>query len=261
MAIFEWRKGATSIDRTGATALHTQISDAIRARIGAGTWPIGHQLPAEPDLAAELMVSRGTVRRALSTLIDEGLLTQTQGKGTFVVATAAIPKAEGELRGIAEDFARQGLHLTTVVLRAELAVPDVAVGAELHVLADEPVVCIERVRSTETTPIALLYNFVRADLAPDLEKLDLVGRTLFDLLELHYGLALAYARRMFSARAATGDVARQLEVAEGSPVLHLRQTAFLADGRPLEHSEVWIASDDVHVSMVLERPQAHEVTS
>lgn len=259
MAIFERRQPAATVDRTGPTALHTQISDTIRATIGSGAWPVGHRLPAEPELAIDLKVSRGTLRRALSTLVDEGLLTQSPGKGTYVIAVPTAPRAEGELHGIAEDFARQGLRLTTTVLRAELDVPDTAVSAVLHVLADEPVVCLTRVRSTDSTPIALLNNFVRADLAPGLEKLDLVSRTLFELLEVHFGLALAFARRDFAARAATAEVAQHLAVAVGAPVLHMTQTAYLADGRPIEHSEVWIASDEVHVSMVLERPQKFEV--
>jgi len=259
MAIFERLRTRSGVDRTGPTALHTQISDTIRATIAAGTWPVGHRLPAEPDLAAELKVSRGTLRRALTTLVDEHLLIQTPGKGTFVVALPSAPRAEGELRGIAEDFARQGLQLTTRVVAAELAVPATPVGAVLHVLADEPVVCLTRVRSADGTPIALLKNYVRADFAPGLEKLDLVSRTLFELIEVHYGLALAFARRGFAAHAATAEVAEYLTVPVGAPVLHMTQTAYLADGRPLEHSDVWIASDEVQVSMVLERPQSNEV--
>ncbi len=259
MALFERRTDKTGVDRTGPTALHTQISDEIRASIGDHLWPVDHRLPAEPELARDLGVSRGTIRRALATLIDEGLLTQTPGKGTFVVALPAPPRAEGALRSIAEDFALQGLNLTTRVLRAEVVVPEVQVSSALHVLADQPVICLSRLRSSESTPIALLHNYVRADLAPGLEKLDLEGRTLFDLLEQHYGLALAFAHRHFAAMAASVHVADLLDLPLGTPVLHMTQTAHLADGRPLEHSEAWIVSDEVRVSMVLERPQKDEV--
>lgn len=261
MALFERWTDRAGVDRTGPTALHTQISDEVRASIATGRWPVGHRLPAEPELARELAVSRGTIRRALATLIEEGLLTQSPGRGTFVVAVPSPPRAEGELRGIAEDFALQGLTLTTRVVRAEVAVPDERISSALHVLADEPVTCLTRVRSAESTPIALLHNYVRADLAPDLNSRDLQNTTLFELLEEHYGLALAFAHRSFAAVSATAEVAEQLGLAMGAPVLHMTQTAHLADGRPLEHSDAWIVSDHVRVSLVLERPRKNEVSA
>lgn len=261
MAMFERGTPAGALDREAPTALHTQISDAIRAGIAEGVWPVGHRMPSEPELAAELSVSRGTLRRALATLTDEGLLTQTPGRGTFVAAHPAPPSREGELRGIAEDFALQGLRVTTVVLRSEVAVPAPAVSAALHVLADDPVVCLRRVRSSDGVPIALLENFVRADLAPGLAEVDFEKVTLFDALEHRYGLPIASARRRFTARAATDDVAEHLHLSAGAPVLHLEQTTHLTDGRPIEYSDVWINSDEVSVSTVLERASRKEHTS
>lgn len=254
MAMFQFDAGTGEPDRLAPTALHTQISDAIRAGIARGQWQVGGRLPAEPELATMLGVSRGTVRRALSTLIDEGLLVQTPGRGTFVAAQPARPQADAQLSGIAEDFARQGLRIQTTVLRAEVAVPPVAFSAALHVLADEPVVCLTRVRLAHGAPVALLNNFVRADLAPGLEGADLENRTLFEILETDYGLELATARRDFAAVAATPELAERLAVEVGSPVLRLSQVVHLADGRPVEASEIWTAGDRVRVSVLLERP-------
>ncbi len=261
MAMFERGTSASELDREAPTALHTQISDAIRAGIADGVWAVGHRMPPEPELAAELSVSRGTLRRALATLIDEGLLTQTPGRGTFVAAQPVAPSREGELRGIAEDFALQGLRVATIVLRSEVSVPAPAVSAALHVLAGEPVVCLRRVRSADGAPIALLENFVRADLAPGLHEVDFENETLFDALEHRYGLPIGYARRRFAARAASDDVAEHLRIERGAPVLHLEQTTHLTDGRPVEYSDVWINSDEVSVSTVLERASQKENAS
>lgn len=261
MAMFERDAGNRELDREAPTALHTQISDAIRAGIADGVWAIGHRMPSEPELASELSVSRGTLRRALSTLIDEGLLTQTPGRGTFVASQPRPPTTEGELRGIAEDFALQGLRVATRVLHIEIAVPPGPVGTALHVLADESVVCLRRVRSTDDTPIALMDNYVRADLAPGLESVDFENETLFEALEHRFDLSIAYARRRFAARAATADVAAHLHLDDGTPVLHLEQTTHLADGRPIEFSNVWINSDEVSVSTILERPPRIEAFS
>ncbi|WP_439565008.1 GntR family transcriptional regulator [Microcella sp.] len=261
MAMFQRDRGPGELDREAPTALHTQISDAIRAGIADGTWQVGLRMPSEPELAAELSVSRGTLRRALSTLIDEGLLTQTPGRGTFVSARPEPPSNEGELRGIAEDFALQGLRVTTRVLRSTVMLPSTTVGTALHVLADEPVVALRRVRSTDSVPIALLDNYVRADFAPGLEAVDLENETLFDALENRYGLRIGHARRRFAARAASTEVATHLSIAPGTPVLHLQQTTVLTDGRPVEYSDVWINSDEISVSTLLERAPRPEGTA
>lgn len=259
MAMFARDAGSRELDREAPTALHTQIADAIRAGIADGTWAVGHRMPPEPDLAAELSVSRGTLRRALSTLTDEGLLSQTPGRGTFVAAKPTAPSTEGKLRGIAEDFALQGLRVSTRLLSSEVAVPPVSVGTVLHVLAGEPVVCLRRVRSTDGTPIALLENYVRADLAPGLESVDFESETLFDALEHRFGLHIGYAQRRFAARIASREVAEQLAIDPGQPVLHLEQTTHLTDGRPIEYSDVWINSDEVSITTMLERsPRAEE---
>lgn len=259
--MFQRDRGPGELDREAPTALHTQISDAIRAGIADGTWPVGLRMPSEPELAAELAVSRGTLRRALSTLIDEGLLIQTPGRGTFVAARPEPPSQEGELRGIAEDFALQGLRVTTRVLRSTVMLPPTAVGTALHVLADEPVVALRRVRSTDAVPIALLDNYVRFDLAPGLQDLDFERETLFEALENRFGLRIGHANRRFAARAADSDVASHLAIATGAPVLHLQQTTVLADGRPVEYSDVWINSDEITVSTLLERAPRKEGAS
>ena len=63
---------------------YLRIANDVTDRIGAGIYRAGDQLPTEPQLRAEFGVSPMTVRRAVSILLDRGLVTTTQGKGTFV---------------------------------------------------------------------------------------------------------------------------------------------------------------------------------
>ena len=66
--------------------LVSQTAAAIRARIAAGRWSIGQQLPSEPQLATDLGISRGTLRESLRLLISNGLLHRRHGVGTFVAS-------------------------------------------------------------------------------------------------------------------------------------------------------------------------------
>ncbi|WP_432938899.1 FadR/GntR family transcriptional regulator [Kribbella sp. CA-253562] len=67
-----------------------QVSERFRALIESGQWPRGSRIPGENQLAAELGVSRGTVREALRSLSLTGLLEPRVGDGTYVRATNEI---------------------------------------------------------------------------------------------------------------------------------------------------------------------------
>lgn len=241
------------LDPDAPTALHAQISDWLRRRIASGDWPEHYRLPSEPDLAKELGVSRGTLRRALGTLVSEGRLVQTQGRGTFVAATVVEPQLAQRLTTLSEAFDDAGRPLATTVIGVTVAEPSPHVAALLEVPARGRVLHLERVRSQDGMPLARIVSDVRLDLAPGLEETDFTVRRLFDVLEHDHGLPLDKARRSFDAVLAGPDNAGLLDVDPDSPLLHLEQLTFLADGRPVEHSDVWLRSDRLRVTSLLSR--------
>lgn len=241
------------IQRELPVAIHAQISDQFRSRIASGEWPANYRLKSEPILAGELGVSRGTLRRALTTLIEEGLLKQVRGRGTFVTSTTIEPAIAQKLSTLTEDFAKQGIETDTEVIEVTLIDPPRPIAALLDVVRGGAVLKLVRRRSTAEGPVTLLYNYVRADLVPGIADVDFSTASLFGTLEQKFGLKIASARRTFSARAADGVVARNLELPEGAPVQYLEQVTYLADGRPIEYSDVWIHSGRLRVTSMLSR--------
>ena len=75
-------------DTLTAAPLHEQVSDRITRRIVDGEWPEGFVLPAEQELARQLGVSEGTIRRAMQALTAEGLLMRRRRTGTVVTGRA-----------------------------------------------------------------------------------------------------------------------------------------------------------------------------
>ena len=243
----------STIDRDAPVAIHTQISDRIRLKIASGEWPPHYRLKSEPELAQELGVSRGTLRRALSTLIEEGLLRQVRGRGTFVTSTIIEPAIAQKLSTLTEDFARQGVVTETAVIACELMDPPKPVAALLEAGVGSRVLRLVRVRSTEQGPVALLHNYVRADIAPGIEQQDFGSQSLFGVLEQTYRLKIASARRTFSADPASDEVSAALGLPVGAPVQYLQQVTYLDDDRPVEYSDVWIHSGRLQVTSLLSR--------
>lgn len=86
--VLEGLKG--SLEQETSKPLYRQISDGLRGAIEAGKIPNGTKLPTERDLTGILQVSRRTVRAALAELVEGGLLSATQGRGSFVLQPASI---------------------------------------------------------------------------------------------------------------------------------------------------------------------------
>lgn len=74
------------IDLDGPEALFVQVANVLRARIAAGTYPVGRRIPSVRDIADEFRVSQTTAEAAVRILRREGLIRATRGRGTFVVA-------------------------------------------------------------------------------------------------------------------------------------------------------------------------------
>ncbi|WP_375387104.1 GntR family transcriptional regulator [uncultured Amnibacterium sp.] len=234
-------------------SLHIQISDAVRSKISSGEWPPNYRLPAEPELSRQLGVSRGTLRRALSTLIEEGVLKQVQGRGTFVTSTVIEPAIAQKLSTLSEDLASQGIMTETSVISVSLLDAPRPIAKLLDVMPGQRVMKLVRLRTAAAGPLALLHNYVRADLAPDIEHVDFAERSLFGTLEQRFGLRIGSGRRTFSAQAATDDVADALHVPRDTAVQYLEQVTYLSDGRPVEYSDVWINSALLRVTSMLAR--------
>ncbi|MGA8048256.1 MAG: GntR family transcriptional regulator [Dermatophilaceae bacterium] len=247
------RAEAPRLDPAAPHTLHSQISQWLRERIASGDWPEHYRLPSEPDLARQLGVSRGTLRRAVRTLVDEGLLVQTRGRGTFVATTVVEPPLAQRLTTLSEAFIDAGHPLTTTVIGQEVAQPPAPVAALLEVGASDPVLRLERVRHLDGTAVARLVNYVRLDLAKGIEEVDFAAHTLFDALEHKCSVTITSARRRFDAVTAGETTGALLGVPSRTPLLHLEQLTFTTDEVPLEFSDVWLRADRLRVTSHLTR--------
>ena len=93
-----------NISQTDSRPLYLQIMEQIRARIAAGDWAAGKELPSIRALAAALSVSVITIKRAYLDLESEGVIVTRHGKGSFVA----------DVNGLAGELQEQQLadHLT-----------------------------------------------------------------------------------------------------------------------------------------------------
>ena len=107
------------IDKNSLVPIYEQVMDYIKKKIEKGEWKKGDKISTEKDLMELFDVSRGTIKKAISLLVEEKVLTQKQGKGTFVIdENISFPLAEG-LISFSESMKSQGIDFETELINLE----------------------------------------------------------------------------------------------------------------------------------------------
>lgn len=219
--------------RASPVPLYIQIDEELRGSIESGELGPLAQVPSEAELAERFGVSRMTARKALDRLVGDGMLFRQPGKGTFV----APPKiAHGPSMGLSFSAAMrgQGLHVSTKVLETGLVRAPSSVARALGLQAGSQAVFIRRLRYLDDAPVAIHLSYLPSRLSVLIEA-DLTG-SLSDLLA-GVGARVERADDVIEAVLATGEEAALLHVAEGSPLVFIRGTAYSSSNEPVRYSE------------------------
>jgi GntR family transcriptional regulator len=196
--------------------LYHQLKESLTQQIVSRRWPAGSALPSEHALCRHFAVSRGTLRRALADLAQQGLVDRRQGRGTFV----AEAKFEGNVLA-SYAFYRSGAiahDRRSRVVKCERRPAPAELRRILDLAPGEGIYEIERVQSMRGVPITLATSFFPASLCPGLEKRDLGAIQLYTLLEREYGVVLLRAEELLEPVLADDYVAAQLAIRPGTPV-------------------------------------------
>jgi GntR family transcriptional regulator len=223
--------GPIPIDRSSPVPLYFQLAQYLARAIEAGDVPQGDRLDNELQLAAQLGLSRPTVRRAIQYLVDKGLLVRKRGVGTSVVH-AKVRRAV-ELTSLYDDLVRSGQRPTTKVLVNTVEPAPHGVAAQLGLPEGTPVITIERLRYALDEPIALLRNYLPTTVT-GLTTATLQQRGLYELMR-GGGIVLRAADQTIGARNATPAEARLLGENRRAPLLTMERTVYDDQGIAVEH--------------------------
>src|SRR4051812_1073425 len=202
-------------------------------------------------------VSRATVRKAIDSLVVDGLLTRIHGKGTFV----ARPRLESRLHlaSFSQDMRRRGLTPSTRLLQVELDEPPADAAKALDLAADGLAWRVDRVRLADGQPIALEHGWYPRSLLPGLDRHDL-GGSLYELFADVFDLTIDAAEQTLWGESADAVTARRLDAPVNTPLLVFRRVSYAA-GRPLEHVVSRYRGDRYQIHMSLGQNGTSTTTS
>ena len=220
-------------------ALYLQLADTLREKIYSKEWGVRTRIPSEHELMEQYDVARGTVRRALKILVDEGLLVQEQGRGTFVAEPGISHPAGVRPLSFAKSLHDQGREFETHVVEKTLEPAPVDVARELEIRPEDEVMFVRRVRTVADEPVMCQESWLAYEVLPGIFDMDLTSISLFDAVEACSGGKIRYSYMRYSARIAGKEHGELLGCDEAAAVLLLEQLIRLEDGRPIEWSTAW----------------------
>jgi GntR family transcriptional regulator len=237
--------------RDKAIPLYYQLETILRKKITSGDYSPDTPLPSEDALAVAYKVSRITVRQALSSLEQDGLVIRQRGKGTFV-SDQADPLELPRFTGSIEDLILMGKRTKTKVIESSWTDPPDIIRERLKV-KNSKVLRIEKVRHIEGDPFSHVFNYLPPELGKKL-PMDLVeSKPMLMILEDELGVRANEAEQSVEATIADATDASLLDIRVGDPLLKAERTVYDVKGNPVEYVSVVYRADKYAFTMKLKR--------
>jgi len=232
--------------------LWLQAVQLIEDEIARGILRPGSRLPSERELCLELRISRVTLRKALSQLVKDGVLSPSHGRGWFVASRGGAKEWPNKLESFTETAARMGLVPSSRILRAAAAPANLDEAEQLSIAPGTPLFHLERVRLLDDVPIAVDRTRIPASLVPGFGAVDFGRESLYSRLA-EVGVQPASADTTVEACEANQEAATLLELEVGKPILVMNQVVRDETGRPLFASTIEYSGERYRLRTVLTR--------
>lgn len=235
---------ARADSKLGFRPLYQQVREEITRHLASGRWQPGTMLPSEQELARELGVSQGTVRKALDAMTAERILVRRQGRGTFV--------AEYEESRILFQFFRlypdsgERLFPVSKVLDVRSAAPSEEEREALELEPKAEVWRISRLRYHGSELVMREILSLPVAQFVDLGELEEIPNNVYRLYSQRWGITITRISEKLKAVAAGEADLAELGCAIGAPLLEIRRVAFDLNKRPVEYRRSRCLTDSMH---------------
>lgn len=244
-----------ALDTASSTPMYLQVAHELQQWLGSDDARAGSALPSERELAAQLKVSRVTVRQALALLTTQGWLERRRGSGTFILPRR-IEHPLGSLTSFSDDMRGRGLTPGARVLDFTLGPATGQEAMTLGLGVSSRVYRVRRLRTADHQPLAVESSVLPEERVGALSVAQLTDQSLYALLT---GLNLKPVRALRHLRAmnAGAEAAALLHVRPGAALLMTERVSWTAAGTPIEMASAQYRGDRYDFLMELVDPDDH----
>ena len=224
---------AYKLDLQSTRPLYVQLKDLIKHQIQDKIFKLDEMIPSENELAATFDISVGTVKKALSVLVEEGALYRRQGKGTYV-ARPDFGKSFIRFFRYGRREKAEGRFPSSRVLHADIIQPSPRVIKALRLAARDKVIAIKRVRSLENLPLMLEDLYLPESVFRGFDQIDISQELLYPIYDAKFNTPVTWADEYLWPENAGRETAATLGIEPGDPVICIERVAFTHGDRPIE---------------------------
>jgi len=228
------RNGSVDFTASGdGVSRWRRVADDLRSRIADGD--ISDIVPPETALAAVYGVNRHTVRRAIASLSDEGILKAERGKGTFVHRRPRrVLYPIGVRTRFSENMIRQSLEPAGRIIRSALVPADEEVAARLKCAAGAPLHRLDRLSVADAMPMSRSTSWFSAERFPDIIEAYAETGSVTQALRRSGLSDYRRAETRITAERVSADDAELLSCASDAIVMISRAVDADLEGRPIQ---------------------------
>ncbi len=200
-------------------SLNDRIRRDIAARIMSGTWEAGHRIPPEHELMADYACSRMTVNKAISALVERGLIERRRRAGSFVAAPT-VHRAVLDIPDVTAEIERLGKrhHIDLLERTVRDATAD---DGTFLAIKHGPVLALTCLHRADMRPVALETRLINLAIVPAAREVDFAAESPGRWLMGH--VPWTDAKHRITAIVATPDMTGRLALAQGSPCLSIER--------------------------------------
>jgi len=221
------------INRESPIPLYYQLKEIIKNRIESNELMPDDMLESEEEICKKYILSRNTVRNAISELKNEGFIYKIQGKGTFI-KSPKISHRFVTVVSFTEELRARGIKPSSELLYLGIKKADKEIAEKLEIGIGGSYYEIRRLRLGDGKALGLNLSRVPVSLCPDLEKYDLKKGSLYSLIEEKYNHKVTKVIRIMETIPASEEIARILKIKKGFPILSIIGIAYNQNEIPLD---------------------------
>ncbi|MEW9668394.1 GntR family transcriptional regulator [Ammoniphilus sp. 3BR4] len=223
------------LNNSSQNPLYIQLKQIIKEDILRGKYKPGQQLPPESELCKTYGVSRITTRRAITDLVEEGVLYSHQGKGTFV----KLSKEKRELVSLgsfSELTIESGKKPSSQILSSSIVDADESLAEKFKLQVGESLLKLHRLLFIDDEPFIIETSYYPLIFMPNLEKHIWESSSTYSILKSRYNIEIMRSSKTLEIVFASDYEANLFHCDLGAPLFATEKLSYDQEDRPIHLS-------------------------
>ncbi|WP_010276735.1 UTRA domain-containing protein [Paenibacillus senegalensis] len=240
------------LNNSSQEPLYLQLKHVLKEEINRGNYAPGEQLPPESELCEIYGVSRGTARKAIMDLVEEGILSRQQGKGTFV-REAMIQRELFSIGGYSDTTATSAEGMQSLIISCSVTLSDDYLAAFFEEEPGERALELKRLHHIKDEPLILETAHYSLNRFPDLERFIMENPSTYSTLKTRYNVEITYSVKTLELVHATEEEARLLKCDPGAGLYRIERKSYDNHDHPIHISSSLYKTNRVKFTITVDK--------